>query len=39
VLPQVPQAQPQQQPGPAPEPQRQPQGADQVPFGGVRPPQ
>ena len=33
---QVPQ-QPQQQP--APEPQRQPQGADQVPFGGVRPPQ
>ncbi len=40
--PQVPQAQlpqPQQQPAPAQEPQRQPQGADQVPFGGVRPPQ
>ena len=35
-VPQQPQ-QPQQQP--APEPQRQPQGADQVPFGGVRPPQ
>jgi len=38
----VPQQQPQpqqQQQQPAPEPQRPPQGADQVPFGGVRPPQ
>jgi general secretion pathway protein D len=43
-VPPTPQPQPQQpqqpqQPGAAPEPARQPQGADQVPFGGVRPPQ
>ena len=37
-LQQQPQTQQPQVPGPAPEPVRPPSGADQVPFGGVKPP-